>query len=57
MSNHEIKEAIRKADLKQWEVAEKYGLHEGNFSRLLRRELTRTEKEKIHQIIKDLMKG
>ncbi|MDJ0288207.1 MULTISPECIES: hypothetical protein [Bacillus] len=56
MKNREIKEAIQKAGLKQWEVAEKYGLHEGNFSRLLRRELPKEEKQKILKVINDLQK-
>ncbi|UII56240.1 helix-turn-helix domain-containing protein [Cytobacillus spongiae] len=56
MKNPDIKEAIKKAGLKQWEVAEEYGLHEGNFSRLLRRELPKSEKQKIFHIINELKK-
>lgn len=56
MNNLDIKEAIRKASLKHWEVAEKYGLHEGNFSRKLRHELSESEKNKIFEIINDLHK-
>jgi hypothetical protein len=34
-----------------WEVAEKYGVNDGNFSRKLRRELPAEEKQKIISII------
>jgi hypothetical protein len=35
-------------------VADAYGLSDGNFSRLLRRELSTEKKEKIFKIIHDL---
>jgi predicted XRE-type DNA-binding protein len=52
--NSEVKKAIKEANVKQWMVAERYGLHEGNFSRLLRHELPEDEKEKILGIIEEL---
>jgi predicted XRE-type DNA-binding protein len=55
-NNIDIREAIKKSGLKQWEVAEKYGIHEGNFSRRLRHELRGSEKTEILKIINDLHK-
>ena len=53
-ANLEIRNAIIKFNLKQWEVAEKYGLSESNFSRLLRRELPSDKKKKVIDIINKL---
>jgi len=55
--NTDIRNAILKANLKQWEVAEKYGLSESNFSRLLRRELSSDKKKKVIDIITKLKKA
>lgn len=54
MSNLDIREEIKTAGLKHWEIAEEYGLSDGNFSRKLRRELPDSEKEKIRAIIRKL---
>lgn len=56
MNNLDIREAIKKTGLKQYEVAEKYGIHEASFSRRLRHELGNSEKKKIFKIIDDLDK-
>lgn len=56
MKNRDIREAIKQAALKYWEVAERYGCTDGNFSRKLRRELPDTEKQKIYAIIAELVK-
>ena len=56
-ANLDIRQAIEKADLKYYVVAKAYGLTDGNFSRLLRFELSKDEKEKIIAIIKDLSKS
>ncbi|QIZ07627.1 hypothetical protein HFZ78_13520 [Priestia megaterium] len=45
--NKDIRMAIKKAGLKQWKVAEVYGLSEGNFSRLLRKELLPEKKKEV----------
>lgn len=50
-ANLDIKNAMLKANVKQWEVAEAYGLSESNFSRLLRRELIQEKKQKVINII------
>jgi predicted XRE-type DNA-binding protein len=54
MANNDIRETIKQSALKQWQVAERFGLNEGNFSRLLRRELKPSQKTQILEIIKDL---
>lgn len=54
MKNHEIREEIKAANLRFWQVAEKFGLNDGNFSRKLRHELSDTDKTKIRAIIAEL---
>ncbi|MCF6409011.1 hypothetical protein [Pseudalkalibacillus salsuginis] len=54
MKNEDLREAISKAGLKHWQVAEAVGIHEGNFSRLLRKELSIEKKKEIHNIIDNL---
>ena len=54
MQNREIREAATKAGVKNWQIAEKLGMHEGTFSRKLRHELPQEEKHKIFDIIADL---
>lgn len=56
VKNKEIRLAIENAGLRQWQVAEAYGVHEGNFSRLLRKELKEDNKLKILAIIQELKK-
>jgi len=52
--NQEIRNSILKNNLRYWQVAEKLNINDGNFSRLLRKELTKEKKEKILRIIKKL---
>ncbi|MCQ2538278.1 MAG: hypothetical protein MJ124_07755 [Lachnospiraceae bacterium] len=54
MNNQEIRDAMNHSGIKQWQVAEAYGIHEGNFSRKLRHELSEDERMKILAIIQDL---
>ena len=49
--NQDIKNAIKQTNLKFWQVGMALGMNDGNFSRLLRRELTKEKKEKIFKII------
>lgn len=51
MQNKEIREAAKKMGVYLWQVAEAYGVNDGNFSRKLRKELPASEKEKIMGII------
>ena len=50
-ANVDIREAAKKAGVHLWQVAEVYGMNDGNFSRKLRKELPQEEKEKILEII------
>ena len=52
--NLDIKAAIIKAGVRQWRVAQMYGICEGNFCRLLRKELDGPVKKRIFTIIKEL---
>ena len=54
MTNCEIKALAKAKGVKLWMVAEKIGLHDSNFSKMLRKELPTTEKEKIVSIISEL---
>lgn len=54
MNNHDIKEAAKKAGIKLWQIADKLGINDSNFSRKLRKELNPEEKQKIFDIIADL---
>ncbi len=57
MANEAIRNAIREAGLKQWEVAEAYGLCEGNFCRLLRHELTDERRQRVEAAIEKAKAG
>ncbi len=54
MQNLEIRQAAKRAGVHLWEVAERYGLSDGNFSRKLRRELPDADKAKILEIIRSI---
>lgn len=56
MNNHDIKEAAKRAGVKLWQIADKLGINDGNFSRKLRKELNPEEKQKIFDIIADLQR-
>lgn len=53
-ANKEIRIAARDAGVRLWQVAERIGMNDGNFSRKLRRELPDQEKKEILEIIKTL---
>lgn len=52
--NKEIREAIRKARVKQWEVAQALGIAEETLIRWLRRELTEERKTAIMSAIEKI---
>lgn len=54
MNNTEIRNEAKKAGVKLWQIAEKLGINDGNFSRKLRKELSSEEKAKIREIIAEL---
>lgn len=56
MANQDIRQEITNAGLRFWQVAERFGCSDGNFSRKLRREFTDEQKTKIRAIIADLGK-
>lgn len=56
MKNLEIKQLAKEKGIKLWQVAEIYGISDGNFSRLLRKELPKEKEEKILSIINNYNK-
>jgi hypothetical protein len=55
-ANQQIRDEAKTKGIKLWEIAEVYGLSDGNFSRKLRRELPEAEQRKIMDIISRLSK-
>lgn len=55
-ANKDIHQAINNANIRYWQVAYEYRISDGNFSRLLRYELSKEKKEKILKIIEELKK-
>ena len=54
MNNLVIRQAAKTAKLPLWMVADAMGISEPSMTRLLRRELPETEKERILAVIRDL---
>ena len=54
VANVEIRKAAKQAGVCLWQVAERVGVNDGNFSRKLRRELPVQERDKILEIINEL---
>ena len=52
--NMEIRDAARTAGLRLWQVAEAYGMTESSFSRMLRKELSPENNQKVIDIIHHL---
>ena len=57
MENQDIRQEVKEKGLKLWQIAEKLGINDGNFSRMLRRELSDDKKEQIRAIISELKAG
>lgn len=53
-ANVDIKALAKSKGIYMWQIAERYGLHEGNFSRLLRHPLSASDRDKIISIINKL---
>lgn len=53
-ANADIRSAAKRAGVCLWQIAERIGVNDGNFSRKLRRELQDQEKREILKIIDDL---
>lgn len=54
MTGAEVKQLIHSKGLKCWQVAELWGLNDGNFSRRLRKPFNESEVERVKQIISEL---
>lgn len=52
--NQKIREQISINNLKYWQVADKLNINDGNFSRLLRKQLSKEKEEQILKIIEEL---
>lgn len=52
--NNDIKKMAKEKGVKLWKIAEKLGITDSNFSRMIRYELSREQKDKITSIIEDL---
>lgn len=57
MFNSDIRSEAKAAGLHLWQIAEGLGIHDSNFSRKLRHELSEREKARIRKIISELSKG
>ena len=54
--NKTIRDTAKAHGVKLWQIAEAYGMNDGNFSRKLRKELPEAEQQKIIGIIHRLAK-
>ena len=54
LANQVIREQAKARGVRLWEIADKLGINDGNFSRKLRRELPEEEREKVLGIIEKL---
>ena len=55
--NIDIREKAKTAGVKLWQIADKLGITDGNFSRKLRKELSESEKTHVFEIIDELVEG
>ena len=53
-ANMDIRKLANEKNVFLWEVAQRYGITDGNFSRKLRKELSPKEKQLIRGIIKNI---
>lgn len=54
MTNQDIKAKAKLKGVYLWQIAEKLGVNDGNFSRKLRKELSADEKQRIFAIIDEI---
>ena len=57
MSNEIIRRAVQEAGVKLWQIADKLGMNDGNFSRMLRKELPEEKQKEILEIIRESQSG
>jgi hypothetical protein len=55
--NIDIREKAKASGVKLWQIADKLGINDGNFSRKLRKELSESEKARVFEIIAELVEG
>ena len=55
-TNQDIKEALFKSGVRQWELAERFGISEFAFCRKLRKELPEGEKQKLLELVAQIRK-
>ena len=53
-ANTGIRETAKQKGVHLWEIADRYGCNDGNFSRKLRRELPEAEQARILSIIDEI---
>lgn len=56
-TNQTIREAAKEKGVALWQIADKLGIQDSNFSKKLRHELNKEEADKIMNIIAELAKG
>lgn len=54
MTRAEVKQLAKNAGVYMWQIAEKLGINDGNFSRKLRRPLSETDTAKVLAAIEQL---
>ena len=54
MTNQDIRTAAKEKNVKLWEISDRLGINDGNFSRKLRHELSDAEKARVFEIIEDI---
>lgn len=54
LANRDIREAIARSGIAKWRIADRYGITDSNFSRLLRKELNEEKRARILQIIEEI---
>jgi len=55
-TNEKIREKAKEKSVAFWQIADKLGINDGNFSRKLRHELSKEETDRILNIINELAK-
>ena len=53
-ANNDIREKAKESGVALWQIADKLGINDGNFSRKLRHELPEETKAQIYRIIDEL---
>ena len=54
-TNQDIREYAKSKGVKLWEIADKIGINDGNFSRRLRKELSESKKKELYVIIDNIV--